>query len=260
MPTRARRRDAGVTLTELAIALGLTGLVLLGVLALWERAQHAFFVGAEAAEAQASIRTALDLMVREIRAAGRDVTRCAFDYAALGSRDCTAEKAAACQTRLGPDYPAAGCQGIFAIPLGDATATTLRVRADRNDTGTVAGTPSASPADLAEESVLYALSAGSPPCPPGVSPCLTRDDGGGPMAMVAVPIASFSLTYYPRPGYPPCDGQPVPSPCPPFADLASQRDADNIGRIRISLTTRLSGGGQGLTRTVETDVLLRNRP
>jgi len=252
-------REAGVTLMELAVALGLSAAMLLGVLVMWERAQQAYFVGAETAEVQENLRTALDLMAREIRAAGRDVTRCAFDYAGAGGSDCTATKLATCRARLGPDYPETGCAGVAAIPVEDATATTLRVRSDRNDSGTVAGTPSASPADAAEESVIYRLASGSPPCPPGVSSCLTRDDGGGQVALVAVPVVAFSFTYYPRPGYPPCDGLPPPSPCPPFAALATQRDADNIGRVGLRVTVRLPGVGQTLERTMESHVLLRNR-
>ena len=41
-------------------------------------------------------------------------------------------------------------------------------------------------ADVPEEDVLYALSTTS--CPPGVPRCMTRDDGTGPTALVAVNV------------------------------------------------------------------------
>jgi hypothetical protein len=251
--------DIGVTLVDLLVALTLFATIMLGVLGVWRGAQEAYFTAVGTAEVEQNLRAALDFMVREIRTAGRDVTVCAFDFAGLGTFDCAASKVAACRARLGGADPSTGCQGIFAIPAGDATATTLRVRADRNDSGTIAGTLGAAADDQAEENVLYALASGSPPCPPRVPSCITRDDGNGPVAMVAIPVEALRFTYFPRSGYPPCDGDPVPSPCPAFPSIASQQDADNIARIRISLRVTVPVGATAVQRALEGDVSLMTR-
>jgi hypothetical protein len=229
-----------------------------GVLATWAQAQQAYFVGAEAAEVQQNLRAAVDFMVRELRATGRDVTACAFDFAGPTSRDCTAAKADGCRARLGGAY--GGCGGVFALPFAQATASSVLIRSDRNDNGTVAGTTGASAGDPGEESVRYALATGAPPCPAGIAACITRDDGGGPAALVAVDVTGFTLTYYPRPGYPPCSGVGPPGPCPPFASPpATQQDADNVGRIRIDIASRSTIAGQPVNRRLQSDVVLRNR-
>jgi hypothetical protein len=78
--------------------------------------------------------------------------------------------------------------------------------------------------------------------------------------MVAVDIQGLSFTYYPRPGYPPCDAVASAAPCPPFAlPLRSQSQADNVARIRISLTAQTVVGGQPIVRRLETDVHVRSR-
>lgn len=261
---RSLREERGVTLAELALTLALCAVISVGVTGAWQKAQEGYFVASEAGEAQQNLRAALDLMVREVRAAGRDLTACAFDYAGPASRDCTPAKADAC--RIGPrnlgagGYTPSGCQGIAAVPFDDATATTLRIRSDRNDSGTIAGTPNASGADASEENVRYARATTSPPCPPGVAACLTRDDGTGPVPLVAVDIAGLEFTYYPRPGFAPCDAVPPETPCPPFAlPFLSQRQADNIGRIGIRITAQVRLAGQVITRSLAADVALRNR-
>jgi hypothetical protein len=144
----------------------------------------------------------------------------------------------------------------MALPISDLTATTIRIRADRNDNGTIAGMGNAAGSDAGSENVLYAL---SNPCPSGISgACITRDDGNGPQAMVAVDITGFSLTYFPRPGFPPCNGSPIPNPCPSFVP-ADQADADNVARVQISVTAVQQVVGQTVSRTMVTDVTLRNR-
>ena len=278
--------EHGVTLTELAVTIALFAFIMIGVVSTWTKAQEAYFVGSETAEVQQNVRAAMDLMVREIRAAGRDLTQCAFDYTASNATftgvSCVAARQTSCQTKLGGNYsdannatcpggvsnPTNGCGCVFAMPFGDLSSTTLRVRADRNDNGRIAGrgnaVTSGGGADPGAEDVKYALSTGSN-CPTGVPQCITRDDGTGPQAMVAVDISGFTLTYYPRPGFPPCDaashGGTIPVSCPSFVP-ADQPDADNIGRIQISVTA-LQGGsgyvGQGISRTMITDVYLRNR-
>ena len=272
---RSLRTDAGLSLPELMVSLVLVALIMLGVIAAWTKGQQAYFVASEIAETQQNVRTAIDFMVREIRSAGRDVTQCAFDYTASTTTftgvNCNAAKQTACQNKLGGTWnggngvtcpagvsnPTNGCGCVMALPIGDLTATTIRVRADRNDNGTVAGRNN-STSDPGSEDVLYAL---ADPCPSVVTgACITRDDatGGTPQAMVAVDITGFTLTYYPRPGFPPCNGTPVPNPCPSFVPT-DQADADNVGRIQMSVTAIQSTVGTTVTRTMVTDITLRNR-
>jgi prepilin-type N-terminal cleavage/methylation domain-containing protein len=277
---RALRIDRGVSLPELMVSLVLVSLIMIGVLAAWTKGQESYFVVSEIAEAQQNVRSAMDFMVREIRSGGRDVTQCAFDYTASTTTftgvSCTATKQTACTAKLGStvSYPNAngascptgvsnptnGCGCVMALPIGDMTASTLRIRSDRNDNGVIAGRGNAvtagGGADQGSEDVLYAL---TNPCPSGIpGACITRDDGTGPQAMVAVDISGFTLTYFPRPGFPPCNGTPTPNPCPSFVP-ADQADADNVGRIRISVTALQSVAGQQISRTMVTDVTLRNR-
>ena len=256
------RDERGITLTELAVTLALFGMIMTGVMFTWTKTQQAYFVGSEAAENQQNVRAAIDFIVRELRAVGRDVTVCAFDYQGPTSLDCTATKVSTCRVTknlqaLG--YTANGCQNIFAMPFASISATSLLIRSDRNDNGTVAGTPNSSGTDEGAENVLYALTTGAP-CPAGVNACITRDDGTGPVAMVAVDITGLTFTYYPRPGFPPCDAVPPQNPCPPFAlPLANQQQADNIGRITIAVTSQTIIGGDQVNRKLETDVVLKNR-
>jgi prepilin-type N-terminal cleavage/methylation domain-containing protein len=272
--SRPLRTDGGMSLPELMVSLVLMSLILLGVIAAWTKGQEAYFVVSEIAETQQNVRTAMDFMVREIRSAGRDLTQCAFDYTASTTTftgvSCDATKQAACQTKLGGNYnnnngvtcptgvsnPTTGCGCVMALPIVDLTATTIRVRSDRNDNGRIAGRGNAVSADAGSEDVLYAL---ADPCPSVVTgACITRDDGTGPQAMVAVDITGFSLTYFPRPGFPPCNGTPTPNPCPSFVP-ADQADADNVGRIRMSVTALQTTAGQQVSRTMVTDITLRNR-
>jgi hypothetical protein len=204
-------------------------------------------------------------MVRDIRSAGRDVTNCAFDYATSGTftaADCTAAKATACALKVGGSYTS--CTNIFAIPYGTfggvavPSATAILVQADRNDNGTIAGTANSSPSDAGSEAVVYRyVPAGS--CPGGIpTACITRDDGAGPQAMVSVDISGFELHYFPKPGFPPCNATPPQNPCPEFTP-ADQADADGIGRIQIKVTALQTTAGSTISRTLVTDVILRNR-
>ena len=256
------RDERGITLTELAVTLAIFGMIVSGVMFTWTKTQQTYFVGSEAAENQQNVRAAIDFIVRELRAVGRDVTVCAFDYQGPTSLDCTATKVSACRVTknlqaLG--YTANGCQNVFAMPFASVSATSLLIRSDRNDNGTVAGTTNSSATDEGAENVLYALTTGAP-CPAGVNACITRDDGTGPVAMVAVDITGLTFTYYPRPGFPPCDAVPPQNPCPAFAlPLANQQQADNIGRITIAVTSQTIIGGEQVNRKLETDVVLKNR-
>lgn len=258
----------GVTLIELVVTLALVAMISAGLVAIWSKSQEAYFIGSETAEVQQNVRAALDFMVREIRSTGKDVTNCAFDYATSGTftaADCTAAKATACAGKLtGVTY--GSCTNVFAVPFGTVggvsvpSATAIAIRADRNDNGTVAGTTNSSVSDPGSENVLYRYwTAGN--CPGGLpTACITRDDGalGSPQAMVSVDIAGFTLEYFPKPGFPPCNATPPQNPCPSFVPV-DQADADGIGRIRITVTALQRTVGVDVSRTLVTDVILRNR-
>jgi prepilin-type N-terminal cleavage/methylation domain-containing protein len=269
---RHPRDERGLSLTELVVTLAIFAMVMVGLVTTWGKAQEAYFIGSESAEVQQNVRAAIDFMVREIRSGGRDATVCAFDYATASTLDCDGTKVANCAARLtGSGTPTwqtsngvggPGCTGLYAIPFAQATATTLRIRSDRNHNGRIAGmgnalTSPASAADRGEEDVLYALSTTN--CPPGVPQCITRDDGTGPVAMVAVDINGLTFTYYPRANFGPCAG--VPNPCNNAftLPLANQAQADNIGRIRVSIQAQQTVAGQTVSRTLVTEVTLRNR-
>jgi prepilin-type N-terminal cleavage/methylation domain-containing protein len=270
--TTLRCDTRGLTLTELVVTLALFGMLAAGVGGAWGVAQEAYFVGAESAEVQQNLRTALDFIAREVRSTGRDTTMCAFDYATPATTDCDGPKVARCAATLaGAGAPpwdgdngvgGAGCTGLHAIPFAEATAATLRIRSDHNHNGRIGGRGNAivapaATADHREEDVRYALS--STGCPPGVARCITRDDGTGPVAMVAVDVDGLSFTYFPRAGFGPCAG--VAGPCDqPFPlPLTSQAQADNIGRVRIAVEARGRAVGQSVSRTLVTEVTLRNR-
>jgi prepilin-type N-terminal cleavage/methylation domain-containing protein len=262
----------GVTLPELAVTLALFGMLMAGVMMTWSKTQESYFVASEAAENQQNVRAAIDFMVRELRSTGRDASVCAFDYATASTTDCDGTKVASCTTKLAgtgtPTWESAnglggpGCTGLYAMPFSDATSQTIRIRSDRNHNGRIAGrnnaiTSPASAADRGEEDVIYALSTTS--CPPGVPQCITRDDGTGPVAMVAVDINGLTFTYYPRANFGPCAG--VANPCNNAftLPLADQAQADNIGRIRIVVQAQQQIAGQTVSRTLTTEVTLKNR-
>ena len=270
---RALLRDTrGLSLMELVVTLALFAMVMLGVVGTWGKAQEAYFIGSESAEVQQNVRAAIDFMVRELRSTGRDATVCAFDYATAATTDCDNSKVTRCATKLAgsgtPTWQTAnglggsGCAGLYAIPFAEATADTLRIRSDRNHNGRIAGrgnaiTSPASAADRGEEDVLYALSTTS--CPPGVPQCITRDDGTGPVAMVAVDINGLAFTYYPRANFGPCAG--VANPCNNAftLPLGNQAQADNIGRVRIVIQAQQLIAGTTVSRTLTTEVTLKNR-
>jgi prepilin-type N-terminal cleavage/methylation domain-containing protein len=269
MRTRRRRGTFGqwgVTLTELVVTMALVAIVSTGLVAVWSKSQEAYFIGAETAEVQQNVRAAIDFMVREIRSTGKDATNCAFDYATSGTftgADCTTAKANTCQTKLvGVSY--GSCANIFAIPYGTVggvsvpSETAIAIRSDRNDNGTIKDTSNSSASDPGSENVLYRYwTAGT--CPGGLpTACITRDDGTGPQAMVSVDIEGFTLEYFPKPGFPPCNATPPQNPCPSFTPV-DQADADGIGRIRITVTAAQRTVGTTVSRRLVTDVILRNR-
>ena len=70
----ALRGESGVTLLELLVALALGVLLVLGVLTVWRETQLAYLDGAEAAEAQQTLRVAMERVVQVIRNAGANPT------------------------------------------------------------------------------------------------------------------------------------------------------------------------------------------
>jgi prepilin-type N-terminal cleavage/methylation domain-containing protein len=264
---RALRHDTrGLTLTELVVTLALFAMVMAGVIGTWGKAQEAYFIGSESAEVQQNVRAAIDFMLREIRSTGRDSTICAFDYTTGATTDCDSSKVATCTGKLAtipatsPLWSAGGgCAGLYAIPFAEATATTLRIRSDRNGNGRIAGRANATAADLGQEDVLYALASGDPPCTTAVGQCITRDDGTGPQSMVAVDINGLDFIYYPRANFGPCAG--VANPCNNAftLPLTTQAQADNIGRIRIQVQAQQVTAGTTVSRTLITEVTLKNR-
>ena len=271
--TSLLRDGRGLSLTELVVTLALFALVMVGVVGTWGKAQEAYFVGSESAEVQQNVRAAIDFMVREIRSAGRDATVCAFDYATSATVDCDGVKV----TRTAPPGspgPAPrpgrpttasavrGAPGSTRSPSREATATTLRIRSDRNHNGRIAGrgnaiTSPASAADRGEEDVLYALSTAN--CPPGVPQCITRDDGTGPWRWWRWTSTVSRSPTIPGANFGPCAGVANPCNIAFGLPLTSQAQADNIGRIRISVQAQQQIGGQMVSRTLVTEVTLRNR-
>ena len=77
--------------------------------------------------------------------------------------------------------------------------------------------------------------------------------------MVAVDITGLEFTYYPRANFGPCAG--VANPCNNAftLPLTSQAQADNIGRIRIRVQAQQKTAGTTVSRTLITEVTLRNR-
>ena len=264
------RNARGYTIVELTITLLIFAVIMAGVIGTWSKAQEAYFVGSETAEIQQNARAAIDFMVREIRSAGRDTTQCAIDYSAASTfvgQDCDAAKAASCLAEIGSPYTT--CAGVHGIPCagsGCAThpsASRLVIRADRNDNGTVWGTgaPFVTTGNEESENVDYEILTGGA-CGAGVA-CITRTQGGGgAQAMVGVDIdtSQTKFVYFPRRGYGPCATTPAGTPCPAFdPGPADQSDADNIGRIRIQVKAVQMVAGEAISRTMVTDVILRNR-
>ena len=63
------RRQQGFTLTEMLVVAAVLGLILAGVVVLQQRGQEAYLWGAHRVEVQQNNRSALELMVRELRSA-----------------------------------------------------------------------------------------------------------------------------------------------------------------------------------------------
>lgn len=224
----ARADQRGATLTELMIVLAIFGMIVAGIMVVWQKTQESYFVGSEAADLQGNLRVALDQIAHEIRRAARDLTDCAFDIDAFSN--CNTAKRDACRTKLG--NPTFDCNNVFFIPT--ATSTTLRIRQDLNDDALVTGT---------NEDVTFAFSA--------ANSRITRNGQA-----LAEQIVALEFTYW---RYTLVNGLCTGSSLELFDPSGSQTARDCIRRVSITVTAQTTTGGETLTRTARTDVDLRTR-
>jgi type II secretory pathway component PulJ len=232
-----RDGEHAVTLIELVIALFMGALLMVGVLAIWQQAQQAYFQGTEAADLQQNLRVGMQQLVRSIQAAGVNPDNQAF-----------ADPGGA------PNNPAF-------CALREAGPNSLRIYADLNGDGDVAD---------ADENLLFSWSgaAGSP---------LTQQADGGPDAAEAwaVPAASSAQQlvlsvvanpdgspmfryFYGRNGGP--GGEPPNSPIPLPGPALGDADRARVGRVLITLTARSTVGGQTITKSLTSEARPRNVP
>jgi len=227
----ARADQRGATLTELMIVLAIFGMIVAGIMAVWQKTQESYFVGSEAADLQGNLRVALDQIAHEIRRAARDLTDCAFDIDQFSN--CNTAKVSACKTKLGlPQSSSWTCAGIFFIPT--ATSTTIQIRQDLNDDALVTGT---------NEDVTFAFSA--------ANSRITRNGQA-----LAEQIVALQFTYW---RYTLVNGLCTGSSLELFDPSGSQTARDCIRRVSITVTAQTTTGGETLTRTARTDVDLRTR-
>lgn len=203
------RDESGVSLLELLLAMAILGLITLGILGLWRSTQESYLQGSRAADLQQNARVALEQMAREIRQAGLDPTGATF----------------------------AGCISTYTppCPVEEATATTIRVKADGIGTATADGTITGS------ENVRYSYDAGSQQ--------IDRTPGDSTAQPLADNITSLAFTYWRTNAVTGAPEQFTPS---------SQADRGSIRRVTISVTALESVGGQTLSHTLTTSVSLRN--
>lgn len=242
-PSSLCRGSSGVTLAELVVVLAIFALVAIGILAVWQQGQTAYFVGSEQAEVQGDARVAIDQMARDLRKAGRDVIQCAFDSEAY--TQCSGAKLTRCQSLLGVSFT---CNDTWIIPVASSTATTmaLQVQMDLDADGLIdTSAPS-------EESVTYGWTSSSQQ--------ITRQQGTGTARVLADNITSLGLVFEGR--------APVNGVCTgAWSAIAptSQTARDCIQRVTINLVASGSVGQFGqsglatVQRTLRTTVDLRTR-
>jgi type II secretory pathway component PulJ len=233
----------GYTLTETMIAMAMFAIIIIGILAVWQHSQSAYFVSSEQGEIQGDARVAIDQMARDFTKAGRDVIQCAFDSEAY--TQCSGAKLARCQALLGGGFT---CNDRWIIPSATSTgaAATIQVQMDLDSDGLIdTSAPS-------EESITYGWTSGTKQ--------ITRQQGVGTARVLADNIESLLLTF---------EGKaPVNGVCTgAWSSIVptSQTERDCIQRITINLVA--SGtigkfGGTGTTtarRTLRTSVDLRTR-
>jgi prepilin-type N-terminal cleavage/methylation domain-containing protein len=113
----AARRQAGYSLVEIMVAMVVTLVVMAGLFSIMIQNQNVYEVESRSADMQQTIRIAMDLMVRQLRHAGRDPTGYAFaEDHQTDSSSC-------------PDpSPAPG--GLYTDAVVTAEDSLVRVRAD----------------------------------------------------------------------------------------------------------------------------------
>jgi len=208
-PCGTRRGQAGTTLPELMITLLVFSIIMLVVIAMWQQSQEAYFRGATAAELQQNARVALEQITREVRQAGYDPCR----------------------------YKTTGCAGTSAFdpvvagvfPIQTFTATSLWVRADRNEDGDV--TPGG---PIPEENVCFRLAGGQ---------IFRKTDGvnctaGG--VELARNINALTFTYL-------------------KANGTTATVWSDIRVVRITISAQETFMGAPVTVTLRSDVKLRDR-
>jgi prepilin-type N-terminal cleavage/methylation domain-containing protein len=237
------RDSHGWTLVEIMVTLVIFAIIIFALLAVWEQAQTAYFVGSERAEVQGDARVAVDQMARDLMKAGRDTLQCAFDSEAY--TQCSGAKLARCQAlpSLGGGF---SCAGRYIIPA--ATSTSIRVQMDLDGDGLI---DTSAPSN---ESVTYAFDA--------ANRRITRRQGTGTAQTLADNIQSLALTY---------EGPTVLNSYCVGAwgvltnTAGSQTQRDCIQRVTITLVARGTVGRFGQTgvetvqRTLRTTVDLRTR-
>jgi type II secretory pathway pseudopilin PulG len=242
-PARVVRAVHGVTLVETVIAMAMFALIVIGVLAVWQHGQSAYFVASETSEVQGDARVALDQMARDLNKAGRDVLQCAFDSEAY--TQCSGAKLTRCQSLLGGTFT---CNNQWIIPVASSSssATTIRMQMDLDSDGFI---DTSAPSN---ESITYAWTSGTKQ--------LTRQQGVGTAQVLADNIESLGLVFE---GRAPTNG--VCTGAWGTITPSNQTARDCIQRVTINLVASATVGtlgGSGNTtvrRTLRTTVDLRTR-
>lgn len=223
----AGRDQRGVTLAELTIVLGLFGMVMTGIIMIYQKTQEVYFQGAEMAELQGNIRVALDQIAHDLHKAGRDITGVGFNPST-------------------PGCPDGGGRGI---PIHTATSTTIRVRMDNNDDQDCAD---------AEEDVTFNYDS--------TTKVITRATTVGGTTttstlaeQVDIPGGTSVFTYWTRPvltGAPNfvCGAGALTATIAP-----SQGERACTQRVTVNLRGLSVVGADTVTRTVQLDIDLRAR-
>lgn len=228
-------REGGVTLLELMVGLFLTALLMVGVLALWQQTQRAYFHGAEAADLQQNLRVGLERMVRVIQAAGTNPKNKEFHTLPWSPND--------------PAF----------VAFREAGTRCLRLYADLNGDGDVGDT---------DENVYFnwsgtngdPLSLESGGGPDAGQPWVTASTGTEELALgiIANPGATAMFQYFTGPN----DAAPntqLPAGLGACGNLTDANRA-RIGRIVITLTGRATAAGQTFTKTLVSEARPRNVP
>ncbi len=221
---RLAERQDGFTLVELLVAIAMFAMVIMGIFYLWSGDQMAYLQGSAAADTQQDARAAMEQLARDIRLAGYDPCRYVQQTPAPPNppgTSCSDPGANPLNTRSAFDPVRAG---IFQIETIVPTATSIRIRMDRDVDGGTAGT---------DEDITFTYDGG------GQRLFRNRNDGSGDQEL-ARNITSFQLEYFNAAGVAPAN-------------------ALDIRLVRITLTAQQLFLGSNLTVNLQSDVRLRDR-